>query len=126
MKFLKKLGVAIAKGSVVLGKVTGYWPMIEGAVQTFAPKAADEMATIGDTLTKIGGVVVQVEAVGAALQLPGAQKLTAASPLVAQLILQSDLARGRKIDDQEEFARGVAKITEGVVDVLNSFKDEVE
>jgi hypothetical protein len=66
---------------------------------------------------------MNVEVFGNDWNTPGPDKLKAASPLVAQIIHQSEMLAGKKIDDKVLFAAGVEKITSGMADILNSVKD---
>lgn len=119
MTFLKKFGQVVAQ---ILGLVTGIGPLLGNAY----PAAASAISTTGDTLNRILGVVMSVEATGAALSLPGPQKLAAAAPQVAQVILASAFLAQHEIADPEKFKSAVATITSGVADLLNSLKDKVE
>ena len=67
----------------------------------------------------------EVETIGEALSLEGPQKLTAAAPLVSQIILRS-VASDRKIKNRELFQQGVEKISGGMADILSSLEDKVE
>ena len=49
--------------------------------------------------------------------------LTAATPLISQLILKSDLMVGKKIDNAALFTEGCQDLTNAVVKILNSTKD---
>lgn len=115
LTFLKQLGVILAKGTAI---VTGLAP--------FFPNQSSKVQRIKDTLEDIVNIIVNVETFGAVLGTPGPDKLKAAAPLVAQVILQTDLMAGKKVNDPVKFALGVSKITEGMVDILNSLKDNVE
>jgi hypothetical protein len=120
MTFLKKLGEIIAQGSKIAGMILPFIPNVRNL----------PVERITDTLNAIINVIVQVEAIGAVFnkngsEMTGEDKLKAATPLVAQIILQSDVVSGKRIENQTLFMTGVKKITNGVVDVLNSLKDEV-
>ncbi len=113
VSFLKSFGLAVAR---VLGVVSGITPVIESAAPVTRP--------VLDKLTQIGAMVMQVEAVFAAISDPagktGSQKLKAATPLVAQVIQSSELVAGKKIKDEQAFTAAVTTITSGVADLLNS------
>jgi len=115
MKFLSVLGKILVTGSKI---VTGLGPML--------PIPQSTAIRLQDTLAKIAEIVVSVEAFGTILNTPGPEKLRAASPLVGQIILQSDLLTGKKIDDPVLFQKGIASITSGMADVLNSIKDDIK
>lgn len=113
MSFLKKLGEVVLKGIALF---TGISPYLQAAI----PGQAANIVKASDDLTKIGGIVISIEQIAAALQLSGPDKLKAAGPLVSQIILQSDLVVGHKIKDAAKFQAGIDQITSGVVGVLNS------
>lgn len=115
MRFLTKLGQVLLK---VTSIISGVGPLF--------PQYSKELDKTLITLGHIGGIVVNVEAFGQVLGTSGPDKLKAASPLVAQLILRSDLLVGRKIDNPALFQSGVTKITDGMADILNSLDDKIE
>lgn len=119
MGFLKKLGTILLKGTAV---VAGVGPLISNQV----PAAIPVLAQVTDTLARVAGVVTQMELVGQALGLPGADKLKGAAPAVAQVLLESSLLVGRKIKDPELFKRGATKIGDGMADVLNALDDDIK
>ena len=112
MKFLSKLGVIIAKVSAI---AVGISPLF--------PQYNKETGKIVDTLNGIASVIMNVEVFGKVLGTAGPDKLKAASPLVAQIILQSDMLAGKKINDAVLFAAGCEKVTSGMADILNSIRD---
>lgn len=114
MSFLKKLGQIALK--VVVGVDT-----FGSMVKAVTPDGVDHVIDlVGDYSTQAAEVIAQAEIMGAALQLPGPDKLKAATPAMAQVILRSDAMLGRKIADPVLFERGVSKITDGWADILNS------
>lgn len=116
MTFLKKLGSIIAKGLQLAGQFEGLIPA--NVAQTYT--------IVKNELVQIAKVIIDVEVMGQALSLPGAQKLTAATPAVAQIILDSAILAHRKIADEALFKAGAQKIADGMADVLNSIKDDVQ
>ena len=117
MTFLKALGLAIIKGAQI---VSGLAPM----VRTALPNQTGLIDTVSADLAEIAKVVVTVEAIGQALHQPGTAKLTAASPLVAQIVLRSSVLSGKKIANEGLFAQGAQKIADGMADVLNSLHED--
>jgi hypothetical protein len=117
MNWLKLIGLGILKAQQMF---TGFSPLIKAGLSDRGDRVVDR---IEDSLSDVATVVVQVEAIGAALQLSGTQKLTAATPLVAQLILKSDLMLGKKIDNPVLFNEGCGDLATGIVKILNSIKD---
>lgn len=119
MSFLKKLGLTLVTvASDVLGLAPFVSPLITGLLGS-NPKAQAVASTVINDFSKVGQVVVQTEAIlqGAG---NGAQKLQAATPLVAQIIKTSELLAGKKIANEALFIQGAQKITSGTADVLNS------
>lgn len=118
MNWLKLIGIGIREGVKIF---TGFSPVAKAMLTDRGDKVIDK---IEDSLNQAALIVVQVEAIGVALSLSGDQKLTAASPLITQLILKSDLMLGKKIDNPTLFAEGVADLTNAIVKILNSTKPE--
>lgn len=119
MSFLKKLGQVFIKGVALF---TGFLPLLSGVIpQRDAAKIAD----IADDLTKVAGMVATVEAIAQAASSPiaGAEKAKMVAPLVAQVILQSDIMVGKKIKDHVLFQQGCANVGGGMADILNSLED---
>ena len=119
MKFLTKLGQILLQATQI---VTGFAPLAKMAL----PGYADKVDVVSQDLAEIAQVIANVEAVGQALTLPGAQKLQASAPLVAQVILRSAIVANHKIANPTLFQQGAQKIADGMADVLNSLEDKVE
>jgi hypothetical protein len=113
--FLKTLGSIILKATQI---VLGFAPIAQSAF----PSQAGTIQTVEDKLQQIANIIVQTEAIGQALTLTGAQKLTAAAPLVAQEILSSSLLVGHQIADAAKFQTAVSGIASNMADLLNSLK----
>jgi hypothetical protein len=118
MSFLKKLGEVLNAGS-------GLLPIVGPLINIFAPKAAPGVQNVSDELPKIAAIIAQIEAIGQAMQLPGAKKLEIAAPMVAQIVLASPLMAGKSIQDQVLFMKGVTGIAGGMADLLNSLNAAV-
>lgn len=117
MSFLKKLGQIALK--VVIGLDT-FGPI----AKQFTPDNVDRaIDAAGDYSRRAASVIAQAEIMGQALQLAGSDKLKAAAPAMAQVILQSDAMIGKKIKDAAKFEAGVLQITAGWADILNSLDD---
>ncbi len=116
MKFLTKIGVILLKATAV---VSGIAPFIPSSQQgTFQIVSRD--------LEQVSQIIVQAELFGQALSLAGPDKLKAATPAVAQIILQSSILANHKINDAVLFKQGCQKIADGMADVLNSLEDKVD
>lgn len=102
--------------------VLGFGPLLSSVV----PQAAGGVAIVSKSLSEIATIVTQVEAMGAALALTGAQKLEAATAAAVNVVLQSTMMVGRTIAQPDIFRRGVSKIVEGIVDVLNALKPDID
>lgn len=117
MTFLKKFGAALVKGLAV---VAGFEPTVNGLIGGLAPQAAGIVAQAESELSQISSVVGNVEAIGQALALTGAQKLTAAAIPVEQIILSASFMTGKNIKDETKFKAAVSAIASGFADLLNS------
>lgn len=124
MTFLSKLGRVMQIAGKVLGIAVGIMPGL--ALMTPTKKDDAIVATLLDPLTQIAGIVIQVEGMAQALDtpLPGTQKLQMATPIVAQIIVQSAILANREIANPALFKQGCAAIASGMADVLNSIKED--
>lgn len=112
LTFLSKLGSIAIKGvSVALGLL----PQLASI-----PGAGPAAGAVFSELAQIAGVIVHVEAMGQVLGIKGPDKLKAAIPLVAQVVLASPLFANKKVADLALFNTGVEKLAGGFADVLNS------
>lgn len=116
MGLLKKIGIILLKASEV---IAGFAPIASMAY----PNQAGTIQTISNDSAQIANIIQQVEAVGQTLSLPGAQKLQAATPLVAQIILQSSVLANHKIANPDLFKQGSQKVADGWADILNSLNE---
>ena len=119
MTFLKKF----ASIMITVGKYAG---LISPAAQVMFPGHAGKIEGVADDLAEVAGVVVTIEAIGQSAGWPGPDKLRYAAPLVANVITKSALLIDKKIDDPDLFAAGSTKIADGMADILNSLKDDIE
>jgi len=117
MKFLSKLAQIFAKGLQIVG-------LFGPSIQTLIPQSGGVIQTVSADLAQIGNVIVDVEQMSVALQLKGPDKLKAAAPLVADVILRSTLVANHKIDNQDLFNQGVMSVASGMADILNSFHSD--
>lgn len=118
MKFLTKLGQVVLEATKI---ILGFGPTVSMAIPSAAPAIA---ATTSD-LSEIAQVIQTIEVAGQALSVAGPGKLTATTPLVAQVILQSAVLSGHSIDNPDLFKGGAQKIADGMADVLNSLKADI-
>ena len=117
MTFLKKFGELVLKAT---GLVKTFGPIVKG----FTPDAVDKQIDVAVAkVDDIAGVVLQVEAVGQALGIKGPDKLKAAAPLIAQVILSSGIMVGKTVANPTLFQQGCTKIGDGMADVLNSLHE---
>lgn len=119
MTLLAKIGSILLRATEI---ISGFGPLVSAVV----PNSSGVVTAVESELSQISGVITSVEAIGQTLQIPGPQKLTAAAPLVAQVILQSSLLAHHKIANEVLFKQGATKIADGMADVLNSLHDTVE
>ena len=114
--FLSTLGKYLAEGIAVL---TGIEPIVAPLFGSKAQQAASTATTVVNDLNSIAQVVVSAEAL---IQTPGsgAQKLQAATPLVANILKTSQLLSGHQIANETLFLQASTDITNGVAELLNS------
>lgn len=118
MKFLTKFGqIALQIAQIAIG----IQPLVGSFVKS--DKGLAVANKVIDTLEQVAEIIGTVEVIGQALQLPGQQKLTAATPLVAQAIIKSALVANHPIKDPVLFSQGCEKIASGMADILNSRGD---
>ena len=119
MTFLKKLGSILAQG---IALATGVWPLVSGLFGSNI-KTQQLGTTVINDLTSIGQIVVQAEAI---IQTPGsgAQKLQAATPLVANIVKTSELVAGHKIQNETLFIQGCTDLTHAIAEILNSLSPD--
>jgi len=116
MSFLKKLGLVLASvASTAIGVGPLVTPLLGGG-----NKAAGMVGSITNDLTSIGSVIAQVETIFAGQDGMSDQKFKAAVALVGPIIRTSQLVSGKKIADEAKLKDGIGRVTQGIVDVLNS------
>jgi hypothetical protein len=121
MTFLSKLGQVIATAGKFFGGPVG--TAIGGAISAFLPKGsalAQNVQTAEDIFMKVSGLVIQMEAFGAALNLTGQQKLDALVDPVVNLLLQSDAFTGKHIDNPALLREAATDLINGTVKAYNS------
>ena len=119
MNWLTKIGTVAAKMTAIL---TGFGPLISAV----HPSAAAVVTRVESEIEQAIGIVAQAEIMGAALKLPGAQKLEMAAPAMAQLILRSSMMAGKKISDPVKFAAGCKAVADGFAQIANSLDGDVK
>ncbi len=113
MKFLSRLKDIFLKGLAIAQ------PFL-GITQWTIPSSDKVVQTISQDLAQIADAIVDAERIGAAMKLPGAQKLQVATPLVADIILKSSIVANHKIADPVLFNEGSQDIANGMAKVVNS------
>jgi len=114
MTFLKKLGQVVLK---LIGFWTGFAPLIQQAVT-----GSQTAAQVADKLGQAFNVIITAEQMYAAAEgKTGPQKLTAATPFVAQLVQEVDLLAGRHPKNEALFQDAATRLTAALADVLNSY-----
>lgn len=119
MSFLKKIGSILGKATQI---ALGFGPVI----QQFAPQTSPVVREVTSDLQQLAQIIVNVEAIGQALEIAGPDKARAAAPLIAQVILQSSVMAHRKIHDPALFQKGCAELGGAVADILNALDDDVK
>jgi len=117
MKFLTKLAQIFAKGMQIFG-------LFAPVVQQAFPGTSQTVQTVSQDLAQVATVIVDVEQMAVALGLKGPDKLKAAAPLVADIVLKSTLLVNHKIANPALFTQGATKIADGMADVLNSLNGD--
>lgn len=118
MSFLKKLGQIAIKGLEI---VMGFMPVVQQELP-----GNRTVQVISQDLAQIASIISQVEVMGQVLGQKGPDKLKAAAPLVAQIIMASSLLANHKIANPALFQQGCASVASGMADVLNSLNDDVQ
>lgn len=113
--FLKTFGKVVLKGIAI---INGFAPTAKALI----PGDKDDriIDIVSQDLAQIADIITTTEAIGQTLNLPGTQKLDAAAPLVAQVILKSAVLANHQIANPSLFSQGARKIADGFADVLNS------
>lgn len=113
----------LKKAGLIAAKVGEYVAFGAPLITSLIPGTKDDQAVqiAQSVIGQVIQVIVHVEAFGAALGLPGAEKLKAASGPIADILLQ--FLTGRKIKDAAKFKAGVEKFTSGLADILSSLDD---
>jgi len=119
MTFLKKLGQILAKGLEV---ASGLSPLIT----QFLPNNAGTVQIVSHDLAQVAQIIVEIETIGATLGTAGPDKLKMATPLVAQVILQSALLANHEIANPDLFRQAANEYAQATVDLLNSLKDKID
>jgi len=117
MGWLKTVGRILAK--------VGEYVVLGGPViaSLFPGSNVQQIENIAATVIgKAINIIADVEAVGAAVQLTGPQKLTAAIGPIGDLMLQ--FFAGKKIKDAAKWHQGVANFSSGLADMLSALDDD--
>mgnify|MGYP001561276841 FL=1 len=121
MGWLKKVGLIVLKVTEI---VSGLGPIASALIP--GDKDDKVIRVVSADLAQIAAIIAQAEIFGQALGLPGAQKLTASAPAVAQIIMQSAILANHKIADPVKFKAGCTQVPSGMADILSSLEDKVE
>lgn len=116
MSFLKKLGGVLLKVGQI---VVGFGPMLGTAI----PQIAGAIQVVSRDISAIVQVITNVEAIGQTLGIAGPDKLKAAAPLVAQIVLQSEILVGKTIANPVLFQQACTEYAQATVDLLNSLDE---
>lgn len=116
MTFLKKIGM-------ILGKATQLWLGFQPLLSSIPGTVRAEITS---DLTILAGIVVQVEAIGAALEIKGPDKLKATAPIVAQMILSSSIMLHRKVKDPALFQKSCGELGGAMAGILNALDDDID
>jgi hypothetical protein len=114
MKFLSKLAEYFAKGLQIISIFAGV------TAKVLPGPIATEVQVVSQDLDQVGQVILDSEQIAVALGLKGPDKLKAAAPRVADILLRSAMLANHKIANSTLFTQGATKIADGMADVINS------
>lgn len=117
--FLKGLGQGALRATAI---VTGLPELFQRGGVPIGGPATKVLDRAVDTLVQVGAVVASAEIM--LNSQPGPDRLKAAAPLTAQLLRASEVAAGHEIADDALFLQGATKITDGMADIQNSFRQK--
>lgn len=117
MDWLKKAGQAIVK----FAALTPYGKFFTSVI----PGDKDDriLAKIKDSLDDVAAIIVNMEAVGAALNLTGPDKLKGSIPAIGQIILHSSIMAGKPPKDVALYGEGIQDLANAMVKILKSKED---
>lgn len=118
MKFLSKLLEYFTKGLM-------YFQGFSQVATQINPSLGGPVQVVSKDLGEIFDTTWDAEKIVAAMKDPtktGADKAAIAGPLIADIILQSSALAGHEVANPDLFNQGVAKITSGAADIVNSLK----
>jgi hypothetical protein len=119
MSWLKTFGQVMAKVGAVAAAAAGFEPLL-GLVPGIPGATLQKVnSTFGNIVKTIGTVEAVSVSINAAST--GADRLKAATPLVAEILKGSEELAGRTIKDQAKHDAAVTAITSAVADLLNSY-----
>jgi hypothetical protein len=117
MSWLTKIFEAIQKGLQI-------FEGIQPVVQSVLPSGTSgTLAQVTDDFTRIAQAITNAQAVIAAVSTPGATPasiITAAGPLVANVIAESEVVLQSKVTNEAQYATAINTITQGVVELLGA------
>lgn len=112
VSFLKNFGLGVLRG---VGMIPAVTQVLESS--------SGQPIPVLDKLSQIGGLVQEVEVIAQTLGGPGqgTAKATAIGPLVAQVVMSSELVAGKKINAamQAQFQKSCVALAGDVADILN-------
>lgn len=117
MKFLSKLAEIFQKGLQIVG-------LFQPVISQVNSQAGEVVKVVSQDLAQIFDATVDAEKIGAALKLPGDQKLQVAIPLIGDIILKSAALSNHSIANQDLYNQGLAKLASGAADIVNSLKTD--
>lgn len=121
MNVLQKIGQGAAKAGAVAAQIEGY----EGVAKLLLPhtvKIDKAEAKLDVALTDVDTIVKQMQVIGEASGLTGAQKLEGGTALLTQLVAMTEHLQGKDVGDPQLVQQGLKKIVDGWVDVQKGLK----
>jgi hypothetical protein len=112
LSFLENFGLGVLRGAGMIPAVT----------QVLESSSGQQIPVL-DKLSQVAGLVQEVEVIAQTLGGPGqgAKKAQAVGPLVAQVVMSSELVAGKKISPamQAKFQTACTNLAGDVADILN-------
>lgn len=126
VSILKKIGTVIVDGAAIGSEIMGF-PFVSQLLTGLNPKISGTVTTVTSDLNTIAGIITTAEAMfpSVAGAKTGSQKLAAVTPVVQNALqawATSNLP-GKKSKDPALFTKAAGEISQGMVDLLNSYGD---
>lgn len=114
---MEKIAQGLGAGLQLMG-------VFSPVVQSFAPQSAAVITRVEDAITQVGRVVISAQSFATVLSdkgITGADRARASGPAVAQILLQTELFAGKKVDaaNQAAFLQKSGELAGIISDLIN-------